>query len=241
MTLLADKLSPTGMFANDSDQFKHCDQVMFHHRYAIEGHIAEIDDAWRMEMPLVSVKTRRDIFRVTLLPCGYTDRPHHLLAIPLRSWTAGNRFERGSPGHDVFTFLVDLNFICRAQTEQLWVDNRWWVAHYQNPTRNQDYVSRNIQIRVKANPEKWSFTSATAEDATWSAKDMVLQLPSRTAHVMELDQVLISFKYVTGSQINFALELLTLLDSQTTDKDDEPRDRILVSLDTTESKTGKRG
>jgi hypothetical protein len=179
-------------------------------------------------MPLVPVKTRQDIFRVGLLPCGHTDRPHHLLAILLRSWTTGNRFERASPGHDVFTFLVDFNSICSAQIEQIWVDNRWWVARYQDPTRSQGYVSRNIQVRVKVDPEKWSSASATPEDARWSAKDMVLQLPSRMGHVMELDQILISFKYVTASQINFALELPTLLDTQCTDEDDAPRDRILV-------------
>jgi hypothetical protein len=39
------ELSYTGMFANDPDKFKHCNQVTFHHRYALEGHIAEINGA----------------------------------------------------------------------------------------------------------------------------------------------------------------------------------------------------
>lgn len=223
------EMSSTGMFADDPEKFKHCGQVTFHHRYALETHIAELNGAWRMEMPLVEVNFQQDSCRIALLPCGQADQPHHLLAILLRAWTAGNRFERTSLGQGIFTFLVDFAVINAARTEQLWVDDRWWVSRYQDPIRSQGHFSRSIQVRINVDADAYSFASALPSTCRWTDELSVLQYHDATGILNDGDTVVVCFKYKTTSHINVALRLFNMSETGLiTSPKDESWDRIVI-------------
>lgn len=222
------KASSTGMLADNPDRFDLSGKVTFHHHFALETRIAELNGVWRLEMPVLSVTTNRKLCRVGVLPCGYADRSHHSLGILLRSWTSGNRFERVSPGQGTFTFLVDFNAMYTARAVQLWVDNSWWVARSRDPDRIQGHLSRSIFVRIKVNPERYEFASALPSTACWNAQDSVLQLHDRMGGGTDIDRVTITFRYSTGSYINIALRLPTRLNAHSVQVDNVSRDRIQI-------------
>ncbi|CAN9130426.1 unnamed protein product [Alternaria alternata] len=88
---------------------------------------------------------------------------------------------------------------------------------------------RSIRIRIKTDQDDWCFTTATPKEATWSATDMVLRY---SLHLFDKrkaqDHVLLSSKYRTCAQINFALGLPTLLALQSPAGGELDKSRIVV-------------
>ncbi|CAN9130789.1 unnamed protein product [Alternaria alternata] len=88
---------------------------------------------------------------------------------------------------------------------------------------------RSIRIRIKTDQDDWCITTATPKEATWSATDMVLRY---SLHLFDKrkaqDHVLLSSKYRTCAQINFALGLPTLLALQSPAGGELDKSRIVV-------------
>ncbi|KAB2102383.1 hypothetical protein AG0111_0g9246 [Alternaria gaisen] len=153
-----------------------------------ESDITKLNGSWRMNMPLTHVKRRHITYKVGLLPCSYSDRPYHLLAILLQCWNSGNHYQRISPGRGVFTFLVNISFTKDLRTHRLWVHGSNWLTSHQKPLSDKqvkDY--RSIRLRIRPNQDDWCFSSSEPKDATWSSSDMLLKVPSMPRHYASYD------------------------------------------------------
>jgi hypothetical protein len=232
-------VSHDGLFAKDPDSFRYCGRIIFHSKHGLGSDLIKLNGAWRMNMPLVHLKVHSATYQIRLLPCSYADRPYYLLAILLQSWNGGSRYQRIGPGKCVFTFLVNFSTMSDVHVEQLWVDRWHWLPLHRKSLKDkniEDY--RSIRIRIKTNQDDWHFLSADHKDSTWSPSNMVLQLQSilnlgRCAAHLGLiigikEQILLSFEYRTGSQINFAFQLPMLPDVQLFDSRGAFESRLLV-------------
>ncbi|CAN9130226.1 unnamed protein product [Alternaria alternata] len=218
--------SPDGLFAMDPDCFRCCSGVVFQDIHGFGSDLIKLNGAWRMNMPIVHVKARRMTYQVGLLPCSYVGRPYHLLGILLYSWNGSNRYHRISLRRQIFTFLVNTALIGDYHVERLWIEG-FEKAKSLGKQDMKDY--RSIRIRIKTDQDDWCFTTATPKEATWSATDMVLRC---SLHLFDKrkaqDHVLLSSKYRTCAQINFALGLPTLLALQSPAGGELDKSRIVV-------------
>ncbi|CAN9108037.1 unnamed protein product [Alternaria alternata] len=126
----------------------------------------------------------------------------------------------------IFTFLVNTALIGDYHVERLWIEG-FEKAKSLGKQDMKDY--RSIRIRIKTDQDDWCFTTATPKEATWSATDMVLRY---SLHLFDKrkaqDHVLLSSKYRTCAQINFALGLPTLLALQSPAGGELDKSRIVV-------------
>lgn len=182
------EFSHNGLFATDPDSFRDCGGIIFHSRHGLESNITKLNGSWRMNMPLTHVKRRYITYKVGLLPCSYSDRPYHLLAILLQCWNSGNHYQRISPGRGVFTFLVNISFTKDLRVHRLWVHgSNWLTSHQKSLSDKQVKDYRSIRLRIRPNQDDWCFSSSEPKDATWSSSDMLLEVPSMPRHYASYD------------------------------------------------------
>lgn len=182
------EFSHNGLFATDPDSFRDCGEIIFHSRHGLESNITKLNGSWRMNMPLTHVKRRYITYKVGLLPCSYSDRPYHLLAILLQCWNSGNHYQRISPGRGVFTFLVNISFTKDLRVHRLWVHgSNWLTSHQKSLSDKQVKDYRSIRLRIRPNQDDWCFSSSEPKDATWSSSDMLLEVPSMPRHYASYD------------------------------------------------------
>ena len=228
-------LSPNGLFAMDPDYFRHSNRVVFQEIHGIGSDLVKLSGAWRMNMPIVHMKERHRTYQIGLLPSSYADRPYHLLAILLYSWSGGSRYYRIGLGGQTFTFLVDVNLVKDAYVERLWVEGSKGLYLPSQPMTDRNVKDyRSIKVRIEPNQDDWCFTIATPKEAIWSSSDMVLRYVTNRpkTHLFggtdNGDRFLLSFKYCTDAQINFVLELPNLPVVQSPAGGELDRSRIVV-------------
>jgi hypothetical protein len=227
--------SPDGLFAMDPDDFRCSNGVVFQERHDIESDLVKLNGAWRMNMPIAHVKDRHRTYQIGLLPSSYVDRPYHLLAVLLYSWSGGSRYYRIGLKEETFTFLVGVDLVKDAYVERLWVEGSKGLKLLQQVMTDlevHDY--RSIKVRIEPNQNDWCFITATPKEAIWSSSDMVLRYVTNrpTTHLFggtnNGDRFLLSFKYCTNAQINFVLELPNLPVVQSPAGGELDRSRIVV-------------
>ncbi|KAH8643571.1 hypothetical protein IG631_01034 [Alternaria alternata] len=228
-------LSPNGPFAMGPDCFRYSNGVVFQERHGIGSDLVKLNGAWRMKMPIVHVKERDRTYQIGLLPSSHVDRPYHLLAILLYSWSGGSHYYHIGLGEQTFTFLVDVDLVKDAYVERLWVEGSKGLYLFQQFMTDRDVKDyRSIKVRIEPDQDDWCFTTATPKEAIWSSSDMVLRYVTNQTKTYlfdmteDRDRFMLSFNYRTGAQINFVLELPNLPVVQSPTGGDLEKSRIVV-------------
>lgn len=157
-----------GIFADAPARFSNCGNLMFYTRHAFVSHIAELNGALKLELPLAnlsrSLKASIDQIRshrehricIGLLPCGSLDKSGYMIGILLEEWTEG-RFCRIELIPGVFTFLVDCHSINGTKRDAIWVDNLLWIMRHRYGPEEANTFHKSVRLELAFPPQDYSF------------------------------------------------------------------------------------
>jgi hypothetical protein len=194
-----------GMFADHPRRFRNCGELVFHHRHAPYAHSAELNGALQLEISMAYHPAALSLpkggygYRIGLLPCSLKSHPHDLVGFFLRRWTTGQRFQRVSPGSDVFTFVIHSREAAIEETGKVWIDHILWLL--QDKYSELEESSTRVSIVINGSLIRYmgyEFVGALPASWAWDSTRSALLL--KTSNVRQ-DRMVIGFQNKFTSQI----------------------------------------